>query len=112
MLDVARGALACCNQASCDPFARFYVSAILCGARVLDDVRRRLGSAPVKPAAKSCLASQISASKTTHFEIKCSTFPLSARCVQSGSDTSVISFMLTRRDDSDGSTPEVPKAFI
>ena len=32
------------------------VSARLCGARVLDDVRRRPGSAPAKPAAKSCLA--------------------------------------------------------
>ena len=37
------------------------VSARLCGARVLDDVRRGPGSAPAKPAAKSCLAGPKSA---------------------------------------------------
>ena len=37
------------------------VSDRLCGARMLDDVRRGPGSAPAKPAAKSCLAAPKSA---------------------------------------------------
>ena len=39
----------------------FYMSVLLCGARVLDNVRRGPGSAPAEPAAKSCLADPKSA---------------------------------------------------
>ena len=57
MCGVDVGALLC-GTCVCFPSS---VSARLCGARVLDDVRRGPGSAPAKPAAKSCLAGPKSA---------------------------------------------------
>ena len=57
MCGVNVGALLC-GTCVCFPSS---VSARLCGARVLDDVRRGPGGAPAKPAAKSCLAGPKSA---------------------------------------------------
>ncbi len=52
------------------------MSARLCGARVLDDVRRGPGSAPAKPAAKSCLAAPKSALDSLKFGAKRSRFTI------------------------------------
>ena len=57
MCGVNVGALLC-GTCVCFPSS---VGARLCGARVLDDVRRGPGGAPAKPAAKSCLAAPKSA---------------------------------------------------
>ncbi len=70
MCGVNVGALLC-GTCVCFPSS---VGARLCGARVLDDVRRGPGSAPAKPAAKSCLAGPKSALGSLIFGAKKSHF--------------------------------------